>query len=56
MKKKFHNKFGARVVDPGPYGAGLLTKTYMYVTKNRTHKKTENAANERRSDSTAPTP
>ena len=54
--KKWHNKFGARVIDPGPYGAGLLTKTYMYVTKNRTHKKTENAANERRSDSTAPTP
>ena len=38
------------------YGAGLLTKTYMYVTKNRTHEKPRNAAYERISDSTAPTP
>ena len=33
------------------YGAGLLTKTYMYVTKNRTHEKRENSAKDKESES-----
>ena len=36
----------------------LLAKEHIAIEglSNRTHEKTENAANERRSDSTAPTP
>ena len=47
MRRKWHNKYGARVIIP---------KEYSYVTKNRTHEKTENAAYERESDSTGASP
>ncbi len=47
ITKKWHNKYGARIVCP---------KYFPSVSTNRTHEKTENAANERKSDSTAPTP
>ena len=46
-QKKWHNKYGARVIDPGPYS---------YVTKNRTHEKRENAANDKESDSIGEAP
>ena len=70
MSKKWHNKFGARIVNAKYFkhidmkslfpsierGSNGTKSADLNVSTKRTHKKTENAANERRSDSTAPTP
>ena len=70
ITKKWHNKYGARIVNakyfkhididsllPGlERGSNGTKSTDLNVSTNRTHKKTENAANDKESDSIGESP
>ena len=56
ITKKWHNKYGARIVNAKYFKHIDINSLFPSVSTKRTHKKTENAANDKESDSTAPTP
>ena len=56
ITKKWHNKYGARIVNAKYFKHIDINSLFSSVSTNRTHEKSENAANDKESDSISPSP